>query len=383
MSALLNVSGLSVAYGGIQAVRDLSLEVARGELVCLIGANGAGKTTALKAVSGLIAPKAGSVRFDGQPLVGLPAHLVARRGLALVPEGRGVFPRMSVAENLMMGAYVRQDRAAIAADLDQIYSLLPRLTERRSQMAGLLSGGEQQMLALGRAMMARPRLLLLDEPSMGLAPLMVKAVFDIIRQIAAGGVAVLLIEQNAHLALKTCARGYVLENGAITLSGPADALAADPAVRQAYLGEQAAAFQNYMQFMDPAVSMKWMGAAMDPNFYTAAMAPFMNPNLYMKWMMAPMDPRAMQMGMQMMNPGMYTNWMMAPMSPQAMNAMMAPMNPATYTNWMNTAVNPATYGTMGAFVNPATYSNAAQGFNPMIFMAPMTGAVPAAPAAQK
>ncbi|HQN81006.1 MAG TPA: hypothetical protein PLB64_08100, partial [Kiritimatiellia bacterium] len=144
-----------------------------------------------------------------------------------------------------------------------------------------------------------------------------------------------------------------------------------------------AAFQNYMQFMDPAVSMKWMGAAMDPNFYTAAMAPFMNPNLYMKWMMAPMDPRAMQMGMQMMNPGMYTNWMMAPMSPQAMNAMMAPMNPATYTNWMNTAVNPATYGTMGAFVNPATYSNAAQGFNPMMFMAPMAGAMPAAPAAQK
>jgi branched-chain amino acid transport system ATP-binding protein len=239
VSALLSVSGLSVAYGGIQAVRDLSLEVARGELVCLIGANGAGKTTTLKAVSGLVAPKAGSVCFDGQPLVGLPAHQMARRGLALVPEGRGVFPRMSVAENLMMGAYARKDRAAITADLDQIYSLLPRLTERRSQMAGLLSGGEQQMLALGRAMMARPRLLLLDEPSMGLAPLMVKAVFDIIRQIAAGGVAVLLIEQNAHLALKTCARGYVLENGTIALSGPADALAADPAVRQAYLGEQA------------------------------------------------------------------------------------------------------------------------------------------------
>jgi branched-chain amino acid transport system ATP-binding protein len=239
VSALLSVSGLSVAYGGIQAVSDLSLEVARGELVCLIGANGAGKTTTLKAVSGLVAPKAGSVCFDGQPLVGLPAHQMARRGLALVPEGRGVFPRMSVAENLMMGAYARKDRAAITADLDQIYSLLPRLTERRSQMAGLLSGGEQQMLALGRAMMARPRLLLLDEPSMGLAPLMVKAVFDIIRQIAAGGVAVLLIEQNAHLALKTCARGYVLENGTIALSGPADALAADPAVRQAYLGEQA------------------------------------------------------------------------------------------------------------------------------------------------
>jgi branched-chain amino acid transport system ATP-binding protein len=237
MSALLTVNHLSVAYGGIQAVRELSLEVATGEMVCLIGANGAGKTTTLKAISGLLAPHAGSVHFDGQSLTRLPAHEVARRGLALVPEGRGVFPRMSVAENLMMGAYARNDRAAIARDLDQVYVLLPRLTERRAQLAGLLSGGEQQMLALGRAMMARPRLLLLDEPSMGLAPLMVQAVFDIIRRIAAGGVAVLLIEQNAHLALKTCARGYVLENGAITLSGRADELAANPAVRHAYLGE--------------------------------------------------------------------------------------------------------------------------------------------------
>ena len=237
LTPLLAVSQLSVAYGGIQAVRDLSLEVAPGEMVCLIGANGAGKTTTLKAISGLIAPHSGSVHFDGQPLTRLPAHQVARRGLALVPEGRGVFPRMSVAENLMMGAYIRNDHAAIASDLDQVYGLLPRLTERRAQMAGLLSGGEQQMLALGRAMMARPRLLLLDEPSMGLAPLMVQAVFDIIRQIAASGVAVLLIEQNAHLALKTCARGYVLETGAITLSGPATELAANPAVRHAYLGE--------------------------------------------------------------------------------------------------------------------------------------------------
>jgi branched-chain amino acid transport system ATP-binding protein len=237
MKALLAVKQLSVAYGGIQAVRDLSLEVAPGEMVCLIGANGAGKTTTLKAISGLIAPHAGSVRFDAQSLTRLPAHEVARRGLTLVPEGRGVFPRMSVAENLMMGAYCRNDRAAIARDLDEVYALLPRLTERRAQLAGLLSGGEQQMLALGRAMMARPRLLLLDEPSMGLAPLMVQAVFDIIRRIAAGGVAVLLIEQNAHLALKTCARGYVLENGSITLSGQAGELAANPAVRHAYLGE--------------------------------------------------------------------------------------------------------------------------------------------------
>jgi len=237
LTPLLAVSQLAVAYGGIQAVRDLSLEVAPGEMVCLVGANGAGKTTTLKAISGLIAPQAGSVQFDGQALTRLPAHEVARRGLALVPEGRGVFPRMSVVENLMMGAYTRRDRAAIASDLDQVYALLPRLTERRTQLAGLLSGGEQQMLALGRAMMARPRLLLLDEPSMGLAPLMVRAVFDIIRQIAAGGVAVLLIEQNAHLALKTCARGYVLENGVVTLSGMSAELAANPAVRQAYLGE--------------------------------------------------------------------------------------------------------------------------------------------------
>ena len=237
MSALLAVHQLWVAYGGIQAVRALSLEVAPGEMVCLIGANGAGKTTTLKAISGLIAPHGGSVHFDGHSITRLPAHEVARRGLALVPEGRGVFPRMSVAENLMMGAYSRRDRAAIVRDLDEVYALLPRLTERKGQMAGLLSGGEQQMLALGRAMMARPRLLLLDEPSMGLAPLMVQAVFDIIRRIAASGVAVLLIEQNAHLALKTCARGYVLENGDITLSGAAGELAANPAVRHAYLGE--------------------------------------------------------------------------------------------------------------------------------------------------
>jgi len=237
MSALLEVRNLSVAYGGIEAVRELSLEVAEGEMVCLIGANGAGKTTTLKAISGLIAPRAGSVHFDGRSLTRKPAHEVARCGLALVPEGRGMFPRMSVAENLMMGAYSRQDRAQIARDLEQVYALLPRLTERRSQAAGLLSGGEQQMLALGRAMMARPRLLLLDEPSMGLAPLMVQAVFEIIRRIAADGVAVLLIEQNAHLALKMCARGYVLENGSISLSGAAAELAANPAVRQAYLGD--------------------------------------------------------------------------------------------------------------------------------------------------
>ncbi len=237
MSALLVVRNLSVAYGGIQAVRDTSLEVGEGEMVCLIGANGAGKTTTLKAVSGLIVPTSGVVEFDGHDISRRAAHDIARRRLVLVPEGRGIFPRMSVLENLLMGAYCRRDLAEIQRDTDRIYGLLPRLAERRQQIAGLLSGGEQQMLALGRAMMARPRLLLLDEPSMGLAPLMVQAVFDIIKQIAASGVSVFLIEQNAHLALKTCARGYVMESGSISLADTASALAANPAVRRAYLGE--------------------------------------------------------------------------------------------------------------------------------------------------
>ena len=237
MSALLAIRNLSVAYGGIQAVRDISLEVGEGEMVCLIGANGAGKTTTLKAVSGLSAPTSGEVEFDGRVITRQAAHDIARLRLALVPEGRGIFPRMSVLENLLMGAYCRRDLAEIQRDTERIYGLLPRLAERRQQIAGLLSGGEQQMLALGRAMMARPRLLLLDEPSMGLAPLMVQAVFDIIKQIAASGVSVFLIEQNAHLALKTCVRGYVMESGSITLADTASALAANPAVRRAYLGE--------------------------------------------------------------------------------------------------------------------------------------------------
>jgi branched-chain amino acid transport system ATP-binding protein len=237
MSALLAIRNLSVAYGGIQAVRDISLEVGEGEMVCLIGANGAGKTTTLKAVSGLIAPTSGEVEFDGRVITRQAAHDIARLRLALVPEGRGIFPRMSVLENLLMGAYCRRDQIEIQRDTERIYGLLPRLAERRQQIAGLLSGGEQQMLALGRAMMARPRLLLLDEPSMGLAPLMVQAVFDIIKQIAASGVSVFLIEQNAHLALKTCVRGYVMESGSITLADTASALAANPAVRRAYLGE--------------------------------------------------------------------------------------------------------------------------------------------------
>ena len=237
MSALLELRKVSVAYGGIQAVRDISVVVAEGEMVCLIGANGAGKTTTLKTICGLLVPSMGEIRFDGQAITRHAPHAIARLGLAVVPEGRGIFPRMSVAENMLMGAYSRSDAAEIRRDTERVYGLLPRLAERRQQIAGLLSGGEQQMLALGRAMMARPRLLLLDEPSMGLAPLMVQAVFEIIKQIAASGVSVFLVEQNAHLALKTCSRGYVMENGSITLADTAKALAANPAVRHAYLGE--------------------------------------------------------------------------------------------------------------------------------------------------
>lgn len=237
MSALLDIRNLCVSYSGIEAVRDLNLHVDAGEMVCLIGANGAGKTTTLKAISGLLAPSRGAIDFAGERISGLAPHAIARKGLVLVPEGRGIFPRMSVLENLQMGAYTRNDAAEIRRDIDEVYGLLPRLAERKQQTAGLLSGGEQQMLALGRAMMARPHLLLLDEPSMGLAPLMVQAVFEIITAIAARGVSVFLIEQNAHLALKTCSRGYVMENGNITLADDAQALAANPAVRHAYLGE--------------------------------------------------------------------------------------------------------------------------------------------------
>ena len=237
MSALLEIRHISVGYGGIQAVRSLSLEVAAGEMVCLIGANGAGKTTTLKAVSGLLTPASGSIHFNGKVISGFAAHEIARMGLTLVPEGRGIFPRMSVVENMLMGAYTRRDATEVRRDIDEVYALLPRLAERQHQIAGLLSGGEQQMLALGRAMMARPRLLLLDEPSMGLAPLMVQAVFEIITAIAARGVSIFLVEQNAHLALKTCTRGYVMENGSITLADTAQALAANPAVKHAYLGE--------------------------------------------------------------------------------------------------------------------------------------------------
>ena len=235
---LLEVQGLEVHYGGIRAVKGIDLAVAEGELVCLIGANGAGKTSALKAICGLHARR-GRVTYAGQALEGLPVFELPRRGLVMVPEGRGVFAQLTVAENLAMGAYARSDTEEIAGDLARQYASFPRLKERRHQTAGTLSGGEQQMLAIGRALMSRPKLLLLDEPSMGLAPLMVAKIFDIVREVAARGVTILLVEQNAKLALELAHRGYVMESGSITLADGAKELLANPKVREAYLGEDA------------------------------------------------------------------------------------------------------------------------------------------------
>ncbi|TCJ12858.1 ABC transporter ATP-binding protein [Parasulfuritortus cantonensis] len=234
--SLLRVKGLKVHYGGIQAVRGIDFEVGEGELVCLIGANGAGKSSTLKGLMGMV-QCSGQVTFGGTRLSNLATHAIAARGLSLVPEGRGIFGRLTVAENLDIGAYTRRERAYVRADLERMYGLFPRLAERRSQLAGTLSGGEQQMLAMARAMMARPRLLLLDEPSMGLAPLMVQKIYQTVADIASEGVAILLVEQNAHLALHTSQRGYVMESGSIVLSGPSQALANDPGVKAAYLGE--------------------------------------------------------------------------------------------------------------------------------------------------
>ena len=234
--AMLEVIDLEVHYGGVKAVKGISFAIGKGETVALIGANGAGKTSTLKALARML-PSRGSVRFCGEEIDALPSHRLIGKGMALVPEGRGVFARLSVAENLAMGAYSRADPAGIAADLERVHELLPRLKERDRQLAGTLSGGEQQMLALGRALMGRPQLLLLDEPSMGLAPLMVQKVFETIQAVAAAGVTILLVEQNAKLALETASRGYVMEGGRITLSDSAANLLADPRVRQAYLGE--------------------------------------------------------------------------------------------------------------------------------------------------
>ncbi len=235
--ALLELTGLEVAYGGIHAVKGIDLIVRQGELVCLIGANGAGKTTTLKGITGLQPVKAGKIVYDGADVTGKPAFQLVRRGLSMVPEGRGVFGALTIEENLAMGAYSRRDRAAIKQDIERVFGLFPRLKERHKQTAGTLSGGEQQMLAMGRAIMSRPKLLLLDEPSMGLAPLMVQKVFETVLTIAAEGVTILLIEQNAKLALEVSHRGYVMESGTITVSGDARQLLSDPKVRAAYLGE--------------------------------------------------------------------------------------------------------------------------------------------------
>jgi branched-chain amino acid transport system ATP-binding protein len=235
--SLLALERLEVAYGGIRAVKGIDLEVEAGEMVCLIGANGAGKSTTLRAVTGLVRAAAGRIRYDGRDILALRPHEIARGGLAMVPEGRGVFAQLTIEENLGMGAYARPDKAGVKADLQHAFELFPRLAERRKQIAGTLSGGEQQMLAIARALMSRPKLLLLDEPSMGLAPLMVEKIFEVIRTIAAEGVTLLLVEQNARLALEVSHRGYVLEGGLVTISGPARSLLDDPRVREAYLGE--------------------------------------------------------------------------------------------------------------------------------------------------
>jgi len=234
--SLLEIQGLAVHYGGIRAVKEIELAVGEGEVVCLIGANGAGKTTTLRALAGLLPIASGRMSYAGENLAEVPVHQRVRRGLAMVPEGRGVFPRLTVEENLSMGAYFRSDRDGIQADLQRSFSLFPRLKERRSQKAGTLSGGEQQMLAIARALMSRPRLLLLDEPSMGLAPLAVQRIFETIRLIASEGVTLLLVEQNARMALEVSHRGYVLEGGRVALSDTAASLLESPAVRAAYLG---------------------------------------------------------------------------------------------------------------------------------------------------
>ncbi len=236
-SPVLEVRGMEVAYGAIQAVQGIDLTVGAGELVCLIGANGAGKTTTLNAIAGLLPLAGGEIRFLGEPVHSLPAHKRLRRGIALVPEGRGIFTRLTVEENLRMGAYTRPDKQEVEAGLARVYAMLPRIRERLTQVAGTLSGGEQQMLAIGRALLSHPKLLLLDEPSMGLAPLVVEKIFEVIQTVASEGVTVLLVEQNAHLALEFARRGYVMESGRITLAGSGVDLLADPKVRAAYLGE--------------------------------------------------------------------------------------------------------------------------------------------------
>ena len=236
-TVMLAIDGLKVAYGGIQAVKGIDLEIREGELVTLIGANGAGKTTTLKAITGLLKPTAGEVRYLGATLTGKPTFQLLRDGLAMVPEGRGVFARMTIVENLRMGAYVRDDEAGIKTDIERMFVTFPRLKERANQLAGTMSGGEQQMLAMARALMGHPKLLLLDEPSMGLSPIMVDKIFEVVRDIRSRGMTILLVEQNARLALQAADRGYVMESGLITMTGEAKTMLDDPKVRAAYLGE--------------------------------------------------------------------------------------------------------------------------------------------------
>jgi branched-chain amino acid transport system ATP-binding protein len=237
VAAMLTLEGVNVFYGVIHALRDVSLTVNPGEVVTLIGANGAGKSTTLRAITGLLTPKSGRILFEGEDIAGQPAHRLVARGISMAPEGRGIFANLTVLENLEIGAYVVKDRARIAGDIERGFMLFPRLKERIKQPAGTLSGGEQQMLAIARALMSRPKLLLLDEPSLGLAPLVCRTIFSTIDAIKATGTTVLLVEQNANAALKHSDRGYVLETGAVTLHGAASVIAADPRVREAYLGE--------------------------------------------------------------------------------------------------------------------------------------------------
>jgi branched-chain amino acid transport system ATP-binding protein len=236
-AVLLSVHDLKVGYGGIQAVKGVSLEVREGELVSLIGSNGAGKTTTMKAITGLLPLGGGHIELAGKSIDGQGPWDLVQQGLAMVPEGRGVFTRMTIAENLQMGAHIREDKPAIAQDIEGVFATFPRLKERRDQLAGTLSGGEQQMLAMGRALMSRPKVLLLDEPSMGLSPIMVDKIFEVIQNVSAQGVTILLVEQNASRALQIAHRAYVMESGLITLSGDAHAMLNDPKVRAAYLGE--------------------------------------------------------------------------------------------------------------------------------------------------
>ena len=236
---ILKVSGLKIAYGGIQAVKGIDLEVNKGELVTLIGANGAGKTTTLKAITGTLpgCKVEGQIHYNGQSIQGGKSFELVKNKLAMVPEGRGVFTRMTILENLLMGAYIRNDKDGINADIDKWFGVFPRLKERSSQLAGTLSGGEQQMLAMARALMSHPNLLLLDEPSMGLSPIMVEKIFEVVRNVSAQGVTILLVEQNAKLALQAAHRGYVMDSGLITMSGNAKDMLDDPKVKEAYLGE--------------------------------------------------------------------------------------------------------------------------------------------------